>query len=130
MQSKFLWLLTLGGCAAGDPGTITAVIDDVTGANTGNMLLITEARDENGNQAAIFCEPITADPFSASQVLEAIVGPTPCEDSEPIELAAGAYSLLTAVMEGGAEGPSQCAESTVDVDGDVTVTMPALGACD
>lgn len=109
------------------PGTITVVATGVTGAQ--GRLLITEARAADGRQAAIACTPIDADPFAATVVLETVIGPTPCEDSSPITLAPGTYSLLTAVLQGGSTTPDACARATAAVDGDVTVTMPALGAC-
>lgn len=114
--------------ACGDdpsPGTITVTASGITGAQ--GKLWLTEARLA-GRQAAIACVPIDADPFSATVVLEAIVGPTPCEDSAPIELAAGTYDILTAVMMGGAPAPDVCARGQVVVDGDAAITMPALTA--
>ena len=122
-------VLTAGLGACGDdgaPGTITVTATGVTGSQ--GKLLITEARADDGRQAAIHCQPITSDPFSATAVLETIVGPTPCEVSSPITLDAGTYSLLTAVIMGGSMTPDLCARASVTVDGDVAVTMPALTA--
>lgn len=113
--------------AGPQPGTITVQVAGVAGAS--GKLLITEARTSDGRQAAISCVPIAADPFATTVVLETIVGPTPCEESAPIELAAGTYTLRTVVMMGGSMTPEQCASSSVVVDGDVTVAMPPLGAC-
>lgn len=121
------FFLVLAACDAGEPGTITVTVDGVTGAE--GLLLITEARDDDGNQAAVHCLPIDADPFSATVVLEEIVGPTPCEESSPINLDPGVYTLLTATIVGGETEPETCAEGEVEVDGDVEITMPALGAC-
>ena len=120
-------LLACGDSAA--PGTITVTTTGVAGFQ--GKLLITEAR-LTGRQAAIHCAPIAADPFSSTVVLETIVGPTPCEDSAPITLDPGTYDLLTAVIMGGSMTPDVCARAQVVVDGDVTVTMPALtaAACD
>lgn len=134
MQRFFLALLVLAGCDAPDPetirdpGTITVMVEGVTGAD--GLLLITEAKDENGNQAAISCIPIDADPFSATFEMEEVVGPTPCEESGPIELVGGTYDLLSATLAPGEMEPRACAEAVAEVDGDVTVDMPSLGACD
>ena len=119
------WLAGCGDDGGGAPGTITITASGLTGGQ--GKLLITEARI-GANQAAISCIPITADPFSTSAVLEAIVGPTPCEDSSPISLAAGTYDVLSVVMVGGAAGPEVCARGTAVVDGDVTVALPAFAA--
>ncbi len=119
------WLAGCGDDGGGAPGTITVTASGLTGAQ--GKLLITEAR-AGANQAAISCIPITADPFSTSAVLEAIVGPTPCEDSAPIALTAGTYDLLSVVMIGGAAGPEVCARGSAVVDGDVTVALPAFTA--
>jgi hypothetical protein len=113
-----------GGEDGGEPGTITVAVNGVTGGQ--GKLLITEARIA-GRQAAISCVPIAADPFTASVVLEEIVGPTPCEDSAPISLDAGTYDLLSVVMMGGG-APETCARGQAVVDGDVTVAMPAFTA--
>jgi len=120
----------LVGCGAGDPGFITVEVDGVTGSV--GLLLITEARDADDadRQAAIHCVAIDADPFAITFDLEEIVGATPCEESEPLLLDAGPYDLLTATIAGGETEPRSCATASVEVDGDVTVTMPALGACD
>jgi hypothetical protein len=128
MTVRLLPALLLAACASGSPGYVT-VVNEGVGASDG-LLLITEARDADGNQAAVLCTSIDADPFDATAQLEAIVGDTPCEDSEPVELAAGTYDLLTATIAGGETEPRACATAQVEVDGDVTVTMPALGACD
>lgn len=127
MSARLLCVLLLVGCN-GDPGFITVVVEDVTGSE--GLLLITEARDADGNQAAISCVSIDADPFDHTGELEAIVGPTPCEDSEPVELDAGVYDLLTATILGGETEGRACATAEVEVNGDVSVTMPALGDCD
>lgn len=111
----------------GSRGTLTVEVEGLTGAT--DLLLITEARDEEGKQAAISCVTVDADPFDASTTLEAIVGETPCEDSDPIDLAAGVYQLTTATIAGGAEDPTACAAYTAEVDGDVTVVAPELGDC-
>lgn len=117
----------LGACGDdGAPGIITVTATGVTGSQ--GKLLITEARTSDGRQAAIHCQPITSDPFSATAVLETIVGPTPCEVSSPITVDAGTYSLLTAVIMGGSMTPDLCARASATVDGDVTVTMPTLTA--
>ena len=121
-----LLLLALTGCAS--TGTITVEVADVTGSE--GLLLITEARDAEGKQAAVSCVAIDADPFEVTTTLEEIVGATPCEDSAPITLGPGTYDLLTGVLAGGDTEPSACATAQAEVDGDVTVTMPALGACD
>ncbi len=125
-MSRMLPVLLLGSACAG-PGYVTVVVEGVSAAE--GQYLITEARDENGNQAAIACVQIDADPFDWTGELEAIVGPTPCEDSAPTELPAGDYELITGVIAGGETEPSACAYADVEVDGDVTVEMPALGAC-
>lgn len=111
----------------GKPGTITVTASGVTSGQ--GKLLITEARAADGRQAAISCQPLTPGSFSSSAMLETIVGPTPCEDSSPIVLELGAYDLLTTVIMGGSMTPEQCARATVQVDGNVAVTMPALGPC-
>lgn len=120
--------LTLG-CDGSDalPGTITVDVSGVVGAE--GKLLIAEAVDTNGNQAAILCVPIDADPFGLEAPLEAIVGPTPCEESEPIDLPAGTYDLTIVTMQGGSQSPDSCATTTAEVDGPITVTVPELGAC-
>lgn len=127
MSFRALSVLLLLGCK-GDPGFITVVVEGLTGSE--GLLLITEARDAEGNQAAISCVSIDADPFETTVELEAIVGPTPCEVSEPIELDGGTYDLLTATILGGETEPRACATAQVEVDGDVSVTMPALGDCE
>lgn len=126
-MSRVLPVLLLGSACA-SPGYLTVVVEGVTASE--GQYLITEARDENGNQAAIACVMVDADPFDWTGELEAIVGPTPCEDAEPIELPAGTYELLTGVIAGGATEASICATASAEVDGDVTVEMPALEACD
>lgn len=132
-RARVLWVLlsiAVAESACGDdgaPGTITVTAAGVTGGQ--GKLLITEARvASDGRQAAIHCQPITADPFSATVVLETIVGPTPCEASSAITLDAGTYDLLTAVIMGGSMTPDLCARGQVTVDGDVTITMPGLSA--
>lgn len=130
MRAK-IWLvaaLLSAGCDAGAPGVVTVVVSGVADAE--GLLLITEARDADGNQAAVACVPIDANPFDATFALEEIVGATPCEESAPITLDGGTYDLLTGVIAGGATEATSCAEAQVVVDGDVTVEMPALGACD
>lgn len=123
-----LAILLTAQSACASPGTITLVVEGVTGAE--GLLLITEARDEEGKQAAIACTTIDADPFDVTQVLEEIVGATPCEESTVLTLDPGTYDLATGVIAGGETEPTQCAEAQVSVDGDVSVTMPALGACE
>lgn len=119
-------LLVLLACAS--PGTLTVAYEGVTGAE--GLLLITEARDAEGKQAAISCVEIDADPFDVSVTLEEIVGSTPCEDSAPIVLGPGPYDLTVGVLAGGDTEPSQCGSAQVTVDGDVRFSMPALSACD
>lgn len=131
-QRVALIAVTGAVAACGDsaaPGTITVTTTGVAGFQ--GKLLITEAR-LTGRQAAIHCAPIAADPFASTVVLETIVGPTPCEVSSPITLDPGTYDLLTAVIMGGSMTPDVCARAQAVVDGDVTVTMPALtaAACD
>lgn len=126
-----LTTLTMGSTliACGDPapspGTITVSASGITGKQ--GKLLITEARIE-GRQSAISCVPIDADPFSVTVVLEAIVGPTPCEDSAPVMVDGGTHDILSAVIMGGSMTPELCARGQVVVDGDVTLTLPAFTA--
>jgi hypothetical protein len=122
-----LMALTLTACGdpAPSPGTITVTASGITGKQ--GKLLITEARIE-GRQSAISCVPIDADPFSTTVVLEAIVGPTPCEDSAPIEAPGGTHDILSAVIMGGQMTPEICARGQVMVDGDVSLTLPAFTA--
>lgn len=108
-----------------EPGTITISAHAITGGQ--GKLLITEARI-GGRQAAISCVPIAADPFDATEILEAIVGPTPCETSAPIVLDAGTYDIKSVVMMGGAASPTTCAVGRVEVAGDVTIELPAFTA--
>ena len=119
-------LLLLLACASS--GTITVVYEGVTGAD--GLLLITDARDAEAKQSAISCVSVDADPFDVTVTLEEIVGSTPCEDSAPIVLGPGTYDLSGGVLAGGDTEPSLCTAAQVEVDGDVTVTMPALGPCD
>ena len=120
-------LLFLLACVTTDPGEITVVAEGIVGAT--GLLLVTEALDVDGNQAAIACLSIDADPYDATFTMEEIVGSTPGEDSAPIELDGGEYTISSGVIAGGETTPSQCAEATVTVDGDVTVTLPAFEAC-
>lgn len=127
LSFAFVGLTLVAACGdpAPSPGTITVSVSGITGKQ--GKLLITEARIQ-GRQSAISCVPIDADPFSATVVLEEIIGPTPCEDSAPIAVPGGVHDLLSAVIMGGAVTPEICARGQVSVDGDVSITLPGLTA--
>lgn len=119
----------IGGCTTGDPGTITVVVEGVTGAQ--GLILLNEARvAEDGRQAAFSCTAIDADPFSTTEVLLELTGNDPCTLGGAILLDPGLYDITTVTIAGGSQTPTSCATDQVEVDGDVEIEMPALGACE
>lgn len=117
-------LFVVGACRS--PGILTVTVDGVTDAD--GLLWVTEARDADGNQAAVACVAIDADPYDGSTPLLAIIGDTPCDPSEPIALDPGHYTVTSVVLPGGGD-PLQCTAGEVDVDGDVTLALPAMDGC-
>lgn len=114
-------------CAQFESGVVTVVVEGVEGAE--GLLLITDARDADDNQAGVACVSIDADPFGASFPMRELGGDSPCDESPTATLSGGEYTLSAGVVAGGETEASQCAEASITVDGDITVTLPALGTC-
>ncbi|MBW1879874.1 MAG: hypothetical protein JRJ84_16045 [Deltaproteobacteria bacterium] len=128
-MSSALFFAALAACNPAEPGVITVTVDGLTGAD--GLALISEARDAEEDRAVGYsCIPIDSDPFSESEPIRELIGETPCDNGVPLLLEPGLYDITTVTMMGGSQTPEACAYAEVEVDGDVEVEMPALGACE
>jgi hypothetical protein len=109
------------------PGTVTLDVSGITDAP--NLVMLAVIGNNMPNQAfAAACAIVDADPFSFTGEFFPITGDDPCSlGTDPVEFDPGPYEVIVAVMQGGARSPEQCAQTSVTVDGDVTVEVAALG---
>jgi hypothetical protein len=117
--------------AAQAPGQVEIAVDGVAGGNT--QILLTMIHGGNPERPlGVSCAQIDADPWSFSGLVYPIEGDHPCAlGTTPIEFEPGTYQATFGVFTGGARSPDQCAEVEFEVDGNTTVTAPALVApCD
>lgn len=117
------------GEGAPAPGKITAKIAGLSGA--ASKALVVFSGSLMGSPAGT-CFGVSSDPFSAMDTLK----PRKSGAMSPCEFDAGdklfgpaTYAVSFYLFAPPAMMPEKCATAMVKVDGDVTVTAPALGAC-
>ena len=109
------------------PGTVTLDVSGITEAPNRVMLAVI-GNNVPTQPFAAACAIVDTDPFSFTGEFFPITGDEPCAlGPDPVEFDPGSYEVIVAVMEGGARSPEQCAQTSVTVDGDVTVDVTALG---
>lgn len=113
------------------PGQVEIAVDGITGGST--QILLTMIHGGNPQRTlGVSCAQIDDDPWSYSGLVYPIEGDDPCAlGPTPIEFEPGTYQATFGVFTGGQRSPDQCVEVEFEVDGDTTVTAPALVApCD
>jgi hypothetical protein len=125
-----------GGSADGGPagpGELTIAVEGVTDA-TGKILVIFvyPPGGNVGTAMAGACMPVMASPFSGTDKIKARTAgsTTPCElETTAKVFDAGSQNVFAGVFSPGAMMPEKCAQTTVQIRGDTTLTLPALGSC-
>jgi hypothetical protein len=86
---------------------------------------------EGNTRIAGACLQIAADPDTVSGVALAPDDPmgNPCLLGAEATIPAGTYDVSAGIYVGGETVPEQCSETSVVIDGDTTVLLPAFGAC-
>jgi len=111
------------------PGKVTIVATDLTGL-VGKVLLISAFQATT--RAGGACDQITVSPETITTVLKVpnqAMG-NPCDLGADALLDPGTYQITAGTYTPGEMTPGSCATTTAEVvDGDVTVNLPALGAC-
>ena len=132
-----------GGAAAPQPGTITVTQNDITG-HQGKVFLAIATKTVPQEPLGAHCEMIDESPDSITGTLSQI-GEHPCDLGSPIIFEPGEYQVWGVILipgdngGGGAAGAGgggggspelqACSITGVNVDGNVEVTLPALGDC-
>lgn len=107
-------------------GTITIVSPELTGL-VGKVLLVMAT--QGTTRFAGTCDQITTSPETITSVMKQPAGMNPCALGTDAVLAPGSYDITAGIYTPGQMTPEQCAYTTATVAGNVSVTLPALGAC-
>jgi hypothetical protein len=113
------------------PGQVEIAVDGITGGST--QILLTMIHGGNPERPlGVSCAQLDDDPWSYSGLVYPIEGDHPCAlGTTPIEFEPGTYQAIFGVYTGGQRSPDQCVEVEFEVDGNTTVTAPAMVApCD
>lgn len=146
-MNKFRWFLGLTilligfACTPGgdddDDTTATAGQATATGSVAGSdgLVLLGSIYQTGGSPSAplaLICASLSGDPATVDAVFSEPEGTgNPCDLLGPMTLDPDTYPVFFGTYTPGSMTPTECAETTVTIDGDVNVTVPALsaGAC-
>lgn len=112
--------------AGSGPGTITIVSAELTGL-VGKVLLVSAS--QGAGRLAGTCDQITMSPQTITSVMKTPQAMNPCTLGAEITLDPGTYDITAGLYTPGQMTPEQCASTTATVAGNITVNLPALGAC-
>lgn len=106
------------------PGTITITTSELAGYE--GMKFVAVAMDMEGQHAAK-CETISGTTFTGT--LGAMLGRDPCNSGEPAKLEPGTYYVHVTIFSADMLQQLACQPAYVEVNGDVTATLPPPMPC-
>ncbi len=113
---------------AATSGKITVEASGITGG-TGKIALVGITQTGGGPFLGAICVPIANDPASLSAVAQLPGAANPCDLGAEVVFDNGSYDVQGGLYTPGNMTPDLCANTTVTVAGDTTVTLPQFGAC-
>lgn len=117
-----------GPTPAAGPGTVT--ITSTTINNQTGKVVVVAAQDAQSVLTGRACVPITSNAFivPATVLVEISTSNNPCEESRSTRtFAAGRYNITAGVFVGGSTTPEKLIATTVQVAGNVSVTLDGNG---
>lgn len=115
------------------PGEVTVNATGITGSDGLALLVFLYPTAGNlGQSVGGICDQLAGDPASLNSTFkERLDMNNPCTLGTAVQVDPGNYTAFFGTYTPGEQIPQECAEATVDVDGDTSFDMPTLtaGAC-
>ncbi len=92
------------------------------------VVLVADANPTDYDYGAI-CETVLGPDHSVSAVVSKLNSQNPCDLGGPVTLEPKDYFVFAGLFKPGAMQPDGCMEVLAEVNGDVTVELPPVGAC-
>lgn len=115
------------GTAAATEGTVTVIANNLDFPGNGLVIFVADDRQAPTVRGS-FCEILKKGPVNVQGVVSSFSGDQCTPDAE-LTFPAGTYEVYGGIFPQGKTTPDLCIETTVDVDGDVAITVPAPIAC-
>jgi len=118
-----------GGHGTGKAGKMTITAKGLDAYDGSKLVALVADEQPTENDYGAICQTVAGPDFSISAVVSKKKSMDPCDLGEPVSLDPKSYFVFAGLFKPGAMEPDGCMEVLVEVNGDVSVELPAVEPC-